>query len=759
MLTLGSLPRSVGELAARFLSFATSPLSVIHPERDGHARATAKEDPGEKRHGVEVLPASYKSQDRPSNSNSKKQEGRPVKPSNPLHRLFSRRQLPGEPSAKNSPARMDSPISKPPGTEDDPITSPMPSENAHSRSLIDVAEHLCSKYGTVGLSAGLLEGGNTFNFNIGSLDLPGGAAGRPTSHDSMYLISSLTKPIFTLAAAIMVNDSQYTIDFTTEVKDIFPELADRTFLRHAGRQLTVVDLLDNHTEFPRCTNLWESPNGIVPWKDSAPVLSVLRHLPRNEKFEDPASFIHARNYSNEGFALAAAILEKKTGIPWAKFVRQKILEPLGMECTVAGLTSSDKRTHAERLAKSFSASIGEHIKALQGWGRGESEVADCKRSFRYVRDVLGTVTPIEVAPSRAPEAEDGLASTPIAAAAGIVSSVSDLLKFYAKFIEVYHLPRHKKSGTNFAALSEVERGIVTVQGHVQDMVENKTCAYAAGWSTAMVPWNPDQFPRPRWPGEDGDNARWMNKTTIRSCSGADDLEADWPFFQRTDAEESQRLVLNHGGNMIGATSFCLVDLERKRAAVVLTNTRGYMVDCANFVGMLLSTHGDPKFIEQCEKVKSLACLVASKYLLEVRKYEEELSRGYPSWPIPDSFPGCVGTYELTEGIFVTISVRELDKRLLFRLYGEGYPYALRLRRGATPTARMSFATSMAEILPTGIGGNNRLDPKGFEIELRNRDAASGLFQELIWDFSMTGKAFSDPNVGRLYTFKRIPDRA
>lgn len=182
-----------------------------------------------------------------------------------------------------------------------------------------MANHLCSKYGTVGLSAGLLDDGNAAYFNTGTLELPGADA-RPASPDSMYLISSLTKPISALTVTIMVNDDRYAIEFTTKVKDIFPELASRTFLRYAGRELTLVDLLDNRTEFPRCTNLWESPNGTVPWKDSSPLLSVLRQLPPNEKFQNLASFEHARNYSNEEFALAAAILEKKTGMPRASYV-------------------------------------------------------------------------------------------------------------------------------------------------------------------------------------------------------------------------------------------------------------------------------------------------------------------------------------------------------------------------------------------------------------------------------------------------------
>ncbi|KAK0655414.1 beta-lactamase/transpeptidase-like protein [Cercophora newfieldiana] len=626
-----------------------------------------------------------------------------------------------------------------PGRERPNLETPDLLEN--ERALSNVAHHLCSKYATVGLSAGLLDNGKTTHFNIGTLELPGADA-RAASPDSMYLVSSLTKPVFALAVTIMVNDSQYPIEFTTEVRDVFPELESRTFLRHAGRQLTLVDLLDNRTEFPQCTNLWESPNGTIPWEDSSPLLSVLRHLPPNEKFQNPESFKHARNYSNEGFALAAAILEKVTGRRWAEFVRHRILEPLHMQNTIAGHTSNDTERYAEQLAKSFSASTGEHVKEFQSWGPKEPDRH--KRAYGYVRDEL-QATPIEVPPSQ-------VTSTLMGAAAGITSSVSDLLKFYEKFIQVYHLPKHQKSAQGSSALSEVERGMIAVQKHIQEMAVGGACSYAAGWSTAMVPWNPDQVPRPRRPGEDGDNARWLNKTSTRGWPSPDDLaSAEWPFFRRRHADEEQRLVLDHGGNMIGATSFCLVDLERKRAVVVLTNTRGYMVDCANYVGMLMSSYRDAEFIQNCSKVKDLASLVASEYLLGVYNYETELETY--SWPVPASFRSCIGRYELAPGIFVTISVRRSDDRLIFQLYGGGYEYPLRLRLDTGTSVKMTIATSMVELLPTGVGGNNRLELKGFEIEFRRKE--SGHFEDLVWDFSMTGKTSEDASIRQLYTFTRV----
>jgi CubicO group peptidase (beta-lactamase class C family) len=124
---------------------------------------------------------------------------------------------------------------------------------------LDTVSHLCKIYGNVGLSAGVLEGGETTDLDFRTFD-----GSDSTSQDTIFLISSMTKPIIALAVAIMSVDTAYPLDLSTEVAQVFPEPASRTYLRHAGRELTVADLLNNRTEFMRLTNLWESPNGDIP---------------------------------------------------------------------------------------------------------------------------------------------------------------------------------------------------------------------------------------------------------------------------------------------------------------------------------------------------------------------------------------------------------------------------------------------------------------------------------------------------------------
>lgn len=58
--------------------------------------------------------------------------------------------------------------------------------------------------------------------------------------------------------------------------------------------------------------------------------------------------------------------------------------------------------------------------------------------------------------------------------------------------------------------------------------------------------------------------------------------------------------------------------------------------------------------------------------------------------------------------------------LVIQLYGAGYAYLLRMSRGLIDD-EMTFASSMTELLPTGVGGTNRLKVEDFQLEFRRRE--------------------------------------
>ncbi|KAK0742804.1 beta-lactamase/transpeptidase-like protein [Schizothecium vesticola] len=414
----------------------------------------------------------------------------------------------------------------------------------------------------------------------------------------------MTKPIIALAVAIMSIDKAYPVDLTAEVARVFPELAKRTFLRHAGRELTVADLLDNRTEF-----MWFTSDG----KD----------------------FVNARNYSNEGFALAAAILEKSTGIPWPEFVRQQILQPLAMTNTFAGLTADEERRVSGQMAKSFSVSA-------------EGPLADLREMRKYVRRDFRGIESLPISPSQASRATPQRKASPLTTAAGIVSTVSDLLIFY-KFIDVFHLPEHRKSGFGQLSLSNLERGMLLADkvGDVDEV------------ATGVA--QDDDGPPP--------------------------------------------LGINHA--------------ERCRPDHIALRGSGRVA-----------------VLPCCDRVQELAHHVAASYLWDLYRYEESV---------------CIGRYQLTHGIFATVSVDssatmhkhtathvDVDETqpepcLVLRLYGSGYAYPLRVSRGASNDdgveVKMKFASSMLELPPTGVGGSNQLIVKYFVVAFQRR--GHGRFQGFV----------------------------
>src|SRR5207249_2323976 len=80
--------------------------------------------------------------------------------------------------------------------------------------------------------------------------------------------------------------------------------------------------------------------------------------------------------------------------------------------------------------------------------------------------------------------------TYIGAAAGIRSSVSDLLKFYKCCVELFtdtdKPPSIDRQNGNLARL---KGGIVAIQDHLKDMVRDEKCAYAGGWNPVHLPWD------------------------------------------------------------------------------------------------------------------------------------------------------------------------------------------------------------------------------------------------------------------------------
>jgi CubicO group peptidase (beta-lactamase class C family) len=153
----------------------------------------------------------------------------------------------------------------------------------------------------------------------GMADLEHDVANRP---DTIFEAGSVSKQFTAAAVLLLARDGKVTLD--DPVRKYVPELPDY------GAPLTVRHML-NHTSGLRD---WGSVAEIAGWPRTtrvhthAHVLDILSRQ-RSLNFAPGTRW----SYSNSGYNLAAIIVSRVSGQPFADFTRVRIFEPLGMKRT------------------------------------------------------------------------------------------------------------------------------------------------------------------------------------------------------------------------------------------------------------------------------------------------------------------------------------------------------------------------------------------------------------------------------------------
>lgn len=650
-------------------------------------------------------------------------------------------------------------------------------------------QKLVQDSGSVGASIGVLRRGQHYFLNLGAQGVGLPVPALP-DQETVYLISSMSKPIISTAVGIMMDDfPRYQLKFDTPVSTILTELkgCPGVTKTYTNQELTIGDLLDLRSSFQWLTNLWESPGGGMPWKTLGPIVSLLQHLPANDIYTSEKAFVYNRNYSNECFALLAAIIERKTG-SWVEFVTKNVLEPLGMHNTCIGLTEAERSS--KRVAKSHSVQVTSILSKLQRCTDADGAISRTKVAECFDRHYGKIPQSIEIPPSQASSANPS-GPSPLAAAAGITSTTSDLLKFYSKIMDVFNQRQEERERKEQDSKlfpypdhlgTPLERGMNHLFGHIESRLSpdplHSTCTYTGGWNTVTVPMTPEErkaSPRPRWPGADGDNSRRLDSAIQGKVHGGDlgysffltkperhavDVEDIEKPPLNNPSESKKHLALYHGGNMVGATSFCWLLADHETAVVVLCNTRGFLLDAVNLSGMLLAeclylaesisdSHCDTEDVVEavrkaCEDTEKMARAIQIDYLYDLARYEHTLAsrfRELDPATVGVETRGLEGRYELTKDVFITITAE--PKGLMLRLYGTGYGYSLRELRAShrenTPEREglqkiMTFAQPMAELIPTGVGGTNRLKVEDFTVVFK-KEKAGGEWAGFEWNFA------------------------
>ncbi|MDR1155640.1 MAG: beta-lactamase family protein [Bacteroidales bacterium] len=160
------------------------------------------------------------------------------------------------------------------------------------------------------------------------------AAKKPMTPDALFWIASQTKPVTAAAVMILVEEGKLNLD--EPVTAWLPELKKLMVTREKTKNTRTEELLTkpvtlrnllSHTSGMRWVNGMQEEMGVIdclPLKSGvcATVLTPLDTLPGA-----------VYRYSNQGVNIAAAIVEKVSGMPFEEFLQKRIFNPLGMKNT------------------------------------------------------------------------------------------------------------------------------------------------------------------------------------------------------------------------------------------------------------------------------------------------------------------------------------------------------------------------------------------------------------------------------------------
>jgi CubicO group peptidase (beta-lactamase class C family) len=172
----------------------------------------------------------------------------------------------------------------------------------------------------------------------------------PVESTTVFRIASMTKS-FTAAAILQLRDAgRLSLDDPAE--RYVPELAALRYPTGDSPKITVRHLLTHSAGFPEDN----------PWGDqqlSATDDEMAEMMRRGIPFSTPPGT--AYEYSNFGFAILGRIVANVSGMPYARYVREKILLPLGMTVT----TLEARSVPPDRLAHGYRRQDGQWLEEPQ----------------------------------------------------------------------------------------------------------------------------------------------------------------------------------------------------------------------------------------------------------------------------------------------------------------------------------------------------------------------------------------------------------
>ena len=190
----------------------------------------------------------------------------------------------------------------------------------------------------------------------------------PASPNALFKIASINKLYEAVAIIKLVYDKRLSLDKT--LADYFPELKGRI---ENAESITLRMLVQHRSGIPNFTNapnFWNDPT-----ESSEAALDLILDLPAN--FNPNEDY----EYSNTNYLLLSMLIEKVTGQPNFQFIKEVILNPLGLKNTYGSL----KNINIEDLMSGYYVGVEEDIKTTD-YGSMIASAEDVGTFLRALND-------------------------------------------------------------------------------------------------------------------------------------------------------------------------------------------------------------------------------------------------------------------------------------------------------------------------------------------------------------------------------------
>lgn len=186
-------------------------------------------------------------------------------------------------------------------------------------NLDDIVARTMKEFDVPGMAVGVIEDGHVMlakGYGVRKLGQPA-----PVSDKTLFGIASNTKAFTAAALAMLVDEKK--LEWDQRVVDVLPwfQMSDP----YVSREMRIRDLLVHRSGLALgAGDLMFFPNSNLSARE---ILDRLRRVPLSTSFRSQYA------YDNILYIVAGAVIEQTSVTPWNQFIRERILQPLGMTHT------------------------------------------------------------------------------------------------------------------------------------------------------------------------------------------------------------------------------------------------------------------------------------------------------------------------------------------------------------------------------------------------------------------------------------------